>query len=255
MENCLKMKRIFQLFVVLMTSAAIFGCSRIPFRTASFEDLVKYPLSDNSEDSLDVAIFFQYPEAKVANPSLATMTSGILSIIFDMPADTAGVEANVMAYEENLAEFYRNECSSSSADSHSWFDYLNGYFSGRWRGFVSYIFEYESFHGGAHPMNTLTASVFRIDTGELVSEGDFFMDGYEKPLGELLTARLPDALENDKDALESIFVPEIAPNGNFEVSSSGITYYYQPYEIGPYYLGVIAVNLPWDEVKGLVRKP
>ena len=249
------MKRIIKLFAVLLVAAAIFGCSRIPFRMAGFEDLVTYPLSDKSEDSLDVAVFLQYPEAKASDPALATMTSGILSIIFDMSADTAGVEATAAAYEENLVEFYRNECLSPSADSRSWFDYLNGYFSGRWRGFVSYIFEYESFHGGAHPINTLTAAVFSLSTGEQVSESDFFIDGYEKPLGELLTARLPEALENDSDALESIFVPEIAPNGNFEVSSSGITYYYQPYEIGPYYLGVIAVSVPWKDARPLVRKP
>ena len=251
------MKRIIQFFAILTVAAALLGCNRIPFRTASFEDLVTYPLSDNSEDSLDVAVFFQYPEESLAAEfqPFASMTSGIISIIFDMSADTAGVEATAAAYEENLLEFYRNECSSPSADNRSWFDYLNGYFSGRWRGYVSYIFEYESFHGGAHPMNTLTAAVFRISDGAQVSESELFIDGYEKPLGKLLTARLPDALENDKDALESILVPEILPNGNFEVSPSGITYYYQPYEIGPYYLGVIAVNIPWKDARPLLRKP
>ena len=50
----------------------------------------------------------------------------------------------------------------------------------------------------------------------------------------------------------ALFVKDIEPNGNFKVSSNGVTYIYGPYEIGPYYLGSIEVTVPWDELGTLV---
>ena len=49
-------------------------------------------------------------------------------------------------------------------------------------------------------------------------------------------------------------VKDIEPNGNFKLSEEGITYIYGQYEIGPYYLGIIKVTIPWDELGDLVRE-
>ena len=38
------------------------------------------------------------------------------------------------------------------------------------------------------------------------------------------------------------------------MTRKGVTWYYQPYEIGPYYLGVISVSLSWEDLKEYIRK-
>ena len=96
--------------------------------------------------------------------------------------------------------------------------------------------------------------VFDKNTGDVVPEEAFFVDGYREPVAALLQAHLPEALENDKDALAAVFEPGLlGPNGLYEVTKDGVTWYYQPYDIAPYYLGVISITVPWNELKPYVR--
>ena len=42
--------------------------------------------------------------------------------------------------------------------------------------------------------------------------------------------------------------------GLFSVEQDGVTWYWQPYDIAPYYLGVISVTVPWTELKPYLRE-
>ena len=131
---------------------------------------------------------------------------------------------------------------------------MNGYFSGRYKQFLSYMVEIYSFRGGAHGINTMTPVVFDKKTGDIVPEEAFFADGYREPVTALIRAHLPEALEGDEEALAAISDPElVGPNGLYEVTRDGVTWYYQPYVIAPYYLGVISITVPWSELKPYVR--
>ena len=91
------------------------------------------------------------------------------------------------------------------------------------------------------------------NTGKLVNEADFFIPGYREALSGILSSHLRDALP-DQESYDALFVKDIEPNGNFKLSEEGITYIYGQYEIGPYYLGIIKVTIPWDELGDLVRE-
>ena len=155
----------------------------------------------------------------------------------------------------NLKDEYFNEFEGSEAlGVRTWEDRINGYFSGRYGHFVSYMVEYYSFRGGAHGMGTMTPVVFDRKTGEVVPEEVFFADGYQAPVAALIQAHLPEALDHDEEALASLFAADlVGPNGLYEVTKDGATWYWRPYEIGPYYLGVISVSVPWKELKPYVR--
>ena len=115
--------------------------------------------------------------------------------------------------------------------------------------------EYYGFRGGAHGIATMTPVVFNGKTGDLVSEEEFFVEGYRNPVAGLIRNHLLDALEGDEEALATIFEPDlVGPNGNYEVTKDGVTWYYQPYDIAPYDLGVISVTVPWKELKPYVLK-
>ena len=56
----------------------------------------------------------------------------------------------------------------------------------------------------------------------------------------------------DDELSEAGFFPEyIAPTENFLISESGITFYYNPYDIGCYALGAVEVTLTPEELAQL----
>lgn len=247
------MKRLLS-FAALLALAA--GCS---LKTANYSDDQAIPLEEGRADSLILSVSIDYPVKGVGEEALAAFTSGILNAAFDMEdIDPTSVEATAVRYEDNLKDEYFNEngnLPAGEAGILSWEDRVNGYFSGKYKGYDSYMIEYYIFRGGAHGLSTMTPIVFERKTGRIVPEEEFFVDGYREGVAELIRAHLPEALENDEEALSALFEPDlVGPNGLYELTDDGVTWYWQPYDIAPYYLGVISVTVPWKELKPFVRK-
>ena len=133
----------------------------------------------------------------------------------------------------------------------SWERSLNGYIAGEHGDIISYIVSTYDFSGGAHGSSAELAFNFNRKSGEIIDEDDIFTEGSAVELSKLLSARLQSAF--DEEAYNSLFVKDIEPNGNFIVSDEGMTYIYGQYEIGPYYLGIIKLTLPWEELEGLLK--
>ena len=229
------------------------GCS---LKTATYSDDQAIPLGEGSADSLILSIALDYPVKGADEEVLGKIGEGILSAAFDMEEHMGTVEETAVRYEDNLKDEYFNEYEGDEGEGgvRTWEDRVNGYFSGRSGRFVSYMVEYYNFRGGAHGINTMTPVVFDRKTGDVVPEEAFFADGYRQPVAALIQARLPEALEGDEEALAALFEPAlVGPNGLYEVTKDGVTWYYQPYDIAPYYLGVISVTVPWKELKPYVR--
>ena len=111
----------------------------------------------------------------------------------------------------------------------------------------------ELHRGGAHGMYTITYLVFHPGTGALVTEGDLFREGYQEPVGKLMQDSLRASLAEDTDALESIWFDQVLPNGNFCPDRSGITWVFQPYDVAPYALGAISVEVTWEQLKPYLK--
>ncbi len=247
------MKRFLPLAALLLLAA---GCN---LKTANFTDDQAIPLGEGRADSLILSVSLDYPVKGTGEEALAAITSGILNAAFDLEdIDPTSVDETATRYEDNLKDEYFNENEDLPAGEGgilSWEDRINGYFSGRYKGYESYMVEYYNFRGGAHGINTMTPIVFQRKTGRIVPEDEFFADGYRDPVGALIRNHIPEALENDEDVLSDLDDPEsIGPNGSYEVTREGVTWYYQPYEIAPYYVGVIIVTVPWNELKPYLRK-
>ena len=228
------------------------GC----FRTTTYSDEQSMPLAEGLADSLIMSVSIEVPVKGAKEEVLANFEKGILSAAFDLEEIPGDVVETAERYEDNLKDEYFNEYEGSEdAGVRSWEDRVNGYFSGRYGKYISYMIELYNFRGGVHGMNTMTPVVFERKTGEVVPENAFFADGYRDPVAALIQAHLPEALEGDEEALATIFEPDlVGPNGNYEVTKDGVTWYYQPYDIAPYYLGVISITVPWKELKPYVRQ-
>ena len=229
------------------------GCN---LRTVTYSDEQATPLGEGQADSLIQTISIEYPVKGAQEEVLTKIEDGILNAAFDMEERPGTVEETALRYADNLKDEYFNEFEGQEGDAgpRTWEDHVNGYFSGRYKQFLSYMVEIYSFRGGAHGINTMTPVVFDKKTGDIVPEEAFFADGYREPVTTLIRAHLPEALEGDEEALAAISDPElVGPNGLYEVTRDGVTWYYQPYVIAPYYLGVISITVPWSELKPYVR--
>ena len=228
------------------------GCN---LKTTTYSDEQAIPLAEGQTDSLILSVSIEYPVKGAGEDILTRIEEGILSAAFDLEEIPGTVEETALRYEDNLKDEYFNEYEGmEDGGVRSWEDRINGYFSGRYGQFDSYMVEYYGFRGGAHGINTMTPVVFDRKTGDIVPEEAFFADGYAVPVAKLIQAHLSEALDNDEEALGALFEPDlVGPNGNYEVTADGTTWYYQPYDIAPYYLGVISVTVPWKELKPYVR--
>ena len=241
-------------FLPLLTVAVLAtGCQ---LKTATYCDEQAMPLAEGQADSLILSVSIEHPVWGTTEEIIGKIDKGILSTAFDMEELPGTVEETALRYEDNLKDEYFNEYEGAEVDNsvRTWEDHVNGYFSGRHGHFLSYMVEYYGVRGGAHGSNTMTPIVFDRKTGDVVPEEAFFADGYREPVAALLQAHLPDALEGDQEALAAVFEPGLlAPNGLYEVTKEGVTWYYQPYDIAPYYLGVISISVPWKELKPYIR--
>lgn len=242
-----------KLIPLVAATLLVAGCG---LKTATYTDDQAMPLEEGQTDSLVMSVSVEYPVKGLSEEILGVMTSGILSSVFDMEEEPGTVEETALQYEENLKDEYFNELEGSvPGEIRSWEDRINGYFSGRYKHYLSYMVEYYGFRGGAHGINTMTVTVYDTKTGAAVPEESFFADGYHAPVASLIRTHLPEALENNEETLSELFEPDlVGPNGNYEVTREGATWYYQPYDIAPYYLGVISVTVPWAELLPYVRK-
>ena len=244
---------------LLILAAAALLAGSCGLKTATYTDDQVMPLLEGHTDSLTLSISLEYPVKGAPEEVLDKISLGILGVAFDLEEVKPGtVEETALRYEDNLKDSYFNEnleyVEMGEGGIFSWEDRINGYFSGRYGPFVSYMVEYYCYRGGVHGMSTMSPVVFNRKTGEVVPEEVFFADGYRAPVAALIQAHLPEALDNDEEALANIFEPEnVGPIGLYEVTKEGVTWYYQPYVIAPYYLGVISITVPWSELKPYIR--
>ena len=244
------MKRFLSFAAILVLAA---GCN---LRTATYSDEQATPLGEGQTDSLLQSVSIEYPVKGAKAEVLAKIEDGILNTVFDMEEIPGSVEETALRYEDNLKDEYFNEYEGLEGGfgAKTWEDHVNGYFSGRHKQYLSYMVELYSDRGGAHGISTMTPVVFDKKTGEIVPEEAFFADGYREPVAALLQAHLPEALEGDEEALAAVSDPGlVVPNGLYEVTKDGVTWYYQPYVIAPFSVGVISISIPWNELKPYVR--
>lgn len=117
-------------------------------------------------------------------------------------------------------------------------------------GFVNYFISGDDYHfGAAHGYHYVTPEVFSLTTGKRLTQEELFIEGFEAPLAELLEK----CLFADENYEEDMLFEGIGPNDNFYFTTEGMTYVYNPYEIAAYCYGVIEVDIPSAELKGLLR--
>lgn len=119
---------------------------------------------------------------------------------------------------------------------------------------VSYTITKWSYTGGAHGIYGTAGHVYSLAGGYELTLADLFTETQLAGMETLLRKKLYEEYETDSDEglSEQGFFPEsIALTENFQIGPAGITFIYNPYEIGCYALGGVEVTFSEEELEAL----
>lgn len=237
-------KPILLIFITLLAA----GCNGA-FRTGTYTDDIAMPAREGSADSLLMSVSLEY--VKGGGAVAEAVNRALLSGALDFEEWDGTVEEAAAAYRENLMDEYLTE--NSGLQSVTWEDRISGTFTGRYKAWNNYVLTYYSYKGGPHGIQTVSPLVFDKD-GNIVTEEDLFADGWRTPVTELLRQTVLSTMQKEDEELADLVDAElVAPNGNFSVGPDGIEWIFQPYEVGPYALGIVSATLTWKQLKPYLK--
>ena len=196
---------------------------RIEYRFASIRNAAKSPALETIEQA-NIGYFFQL-EA-FSGPAAEAVEASLRDIRANYLADgtgQAGAEYEISA-----------EAEGSTVDS-----------------LLCYVITRSMYTGGAHGMYGTECHTYSLADGFELSLVDLFSEAELRRLDELIHRKIKQQYEaaNDEALAQTGFFPEyIAPTENFRITSEGITFYYNPYDIGCYALGAVEVTVTRNEL-------
>jgi len=121
---------------------------------------------------------------------------------------------------------------------------------------LSLSFYMEGYTGGAHGFRTLTYTNYNPKTGDNLK-----LDDVVSSIDKLTAIAKEIFIKNYKlDPNKSLneqgfwFLNDVfALNNNFLITDKGIDFHYNQYEIAPYSLGAIDINIPMDKLEGILK--
>lgn len=242
--NMNSLKSVVSIVASVMLLSCVIGC------TASVEKVElerRIPLCEDSEMALQMSCSFDWPLKGYNQSSLRAIQRNIIHAMFPDADSANDPEQAFLQWCNEYKTEYRQTNLSDDIDDESPFLNWERAFYGEMKepcnGIVSYVYDHYIYTGGAHGGTYRGTINMDERTGRVLTESDIFKSDYYQPLTSLLREYLPKCADMDM-----IFDASISPSDNFYVTSEGITYVYQQYEIGPYVLGIVEVLIPWSEL-------
>lgn len=121
-------------------------------------------------------------------------------------------------------------------------------------GVVNSLYEYT---GGAHGTYGSMCNVYDLTTRNIVGFDDIFEGDYESALIGIINTKVREQLEIEEGESLSdrgFFVDEMPLTDNFCLYSNRIMFVYNIYEVASYAVGSIEVEIPYSELKELIKK-
>lgn len=194
------------------------------------------------------------PTAAVADSVNAFVRSRLLA-----PYDGGAPLPNEDSVTAGFIEAYRTFVSSApGVPSSGWSFSRRIEPLGDTLGVVSLAVTEEAFLGGAHPNSTTSFANFDAGSGRALKLSDLILDSGREQLdqvGERAFRRVRKIAPGiDLNAAGFWFDRgEFRLNENFAVTRTGMLFFFNAYEVGPYSFGATSLSLPWAEVMPLIR--
>ncbi len=261
------MKTRFLTLIVAALSLAAVSCSEKETETFPYENNYEQALEKSDSCTVKIIHKVEYYRSFEGDSQLCgKINNFIVEACFGKEYSGLTVEEasdaladSLMAdYQVYAGEYFDEEIAFSKENGYNinyapetfnWYYVTSGSFVGVFGKLQTYQVYSEDYQGGAHGMHYLVPHVIDLRTGRIVTESELFLSGYEAPVAALIRRSLDGEWGSDCIANDVFDVNEVVPNGNCGVSGDGVTWYYQPYEIASFALGIIETTVPWEELK------
>lgn len=135
-------------------------------------------------------------------------------------------------------------------------NYVNAHIINMNEKLLVYKFEFNAFAGGAHPTYSASFINYDIKSNNVLSYNRIFKAGCDTALMSIIKNKLFErySVNNLKDLAQKsgIFTQDLFVTHNVYLSENGITFFYNTYDIGPRYIGIIEVTIPEYELTDFV---
>ncbi len=245
-----------------------FFCRQKTVRTIDKSDVERYYLAaDTSKGALSIELNVAIPVCFDDDKVLDSIRNTIVSNLFGLEYVKFDNDSLVKRFTDDLKTEYKltngpilDEMDEKSLYSFNNEHVLDGFSLLSDEIIFSYGINRYVFMGGAHGLNTINYLNFNLKNGKLITESDLFMKNSTKKLTELIKKRIVEQSRED-ESLEPIknlektdyWIDAIKPNGNFYITDESLNYVFNPYEIGPYYLGITEVRIPYERLKNILK--
>lgn len=256
------------LVICVLAIVSFTSCKQKTIRTIEKADVERFYLaSDTSKGALSIELNVEIPVCFDNKTVLDSMRNTIISNLFGNEYVKVDNDSLVKKFTTDLKLEYKltNEPILNEMDEKSLYSFNNEHildgFSLLSDEFIySYGINRYVFMGGAHGLNTINYMNFNLKTGKQITESDIFLKNTNSKLIELIKKRIVEQSKED-EGLEPIktlektdyWIDAIKPNGNFYLTDESLNYVFNPYEIGPYYLGITEVRIPYDRMKNILK--
>jgi hypothetical protein len=115
--------------------------------------------------------------------------------------------------------------------------------------------EWEYYTGGAHGMRNRDYYVFSLGDKKRLALSDILLDEAKPALGDLVEAALRKQMgipEWIPLSEQGFFENSINKLEDFFLAPQGLGFQWDPYEIGPYSMGIIEIVIPYSELQGIL---
>lgn len=218
-----------------------------------------YKLDKKDPYSLKGEISFNFPVITGAMPDSARkkVNQAIRRIVLSENAKDIAYrspEQRARTFIQSFKEYLREDAEFATP----WEMRFSGRVSLNTTHLLGIQIEEQNFMGGAHDNFSFYTLNFVRETGQILRLDDLFIMGYQGYLLPIAERYFRKAQDIGMQENLTNYGYEF-PNGEFTLAKSfmlgenALMFDYQPYEIGPYSLGRISFEVPYDAIRHLVK--
>jgi len=264
---------VFISIAILLLSFCIVSCNKkikekvdtVSFKTVMVKE--EHHLNDNVKNPvLSIELTYQYPTAYSDDSILKKIRKIMLADFLPNVADTTEqpeiamrtyIKGKIKIYESSEDIIKDEDMQNSDTQPEvAWKDNTNLLIRCNLSGLLSYTVESNQYSGGAHGGATFRNSIIDLKTGDKLGEEDLFTEASLPLINDIILQKLE--LQNKVETPEELEqigyfdVSQIGQYKNIYLTSDGLVYTYNQYEIAAYAVGTIEVKLTFKDLEGFI---
>lgn len=262
-------------FIILSFSIFFYGCKQdsrlvghLKFDNITLEES-QHLFADENKPQANLKIDFSFIKESSDETMRDSINHMLQGFVFGNKYSMNNPEQAMRQYADNYFSSYRKDLEPMYRDesaeigdepNKAWYSYEHEtetkveYYD---KHLLTYRFYMEEFTGGAHPVYYTYFLNIDLRTLKQIELNDLLIGEYDEELTEMLVSQLmEDTGASTKEELEELgygTTADIIPTENFKLTPGGISFLYNIYEIAPYVIGPIEIDLSFEQLEPILN--